>query len=108
MSVEIDNELGNQGIKPIIAVDKKRPQFFNFDASVAAPERPVEKVLPVRLRVAHHQESLVASTSAISLRTVRITLSKKAAPVTIGDRLLVDFVSIHAKLNQDYFLEIPY
>jgi hypothetical protein len=107
MNVDSDNELVNQGIKPIITVDRKKPHFFDFDQSVAIVERPVEKQLPVRLRVLNSQATLTASTSALWSRALRVVLPKGTA-MLVGDLVLLDFVSIYAQLNQDCFLAVPY
>lgn len=107
MSNEIANEVRNPSIKPIILVDKNRPQFFNFDQGLVVTERMVEKILPVTLRLSEGKGVMTATTSEISASKLRVTVSKKIN-IGISERLMLDFTSLHSKLNKDYFLKVPY
>ncbi len=107
MTNEIVNEAGNQRIKPIILVDRKRPQFFNFDQGLVTTEKMVEKILPVSFRMENHNGLISATTSEISASKLRINVPKQLV-ISEGDQIRLDFSSMHSKLNKEYFLKIPY
>jgi hypothetical protein len=90
----------------IILVDKKKPQFFQFDTALIFDEKPINKALAVELLMEGSNSAISAETSLLFAKKIRI-VCPKATPLKEGVKLILNLSGLYQEFQEHYLLNIP-